>query len=405
MMKKILLSAFCVLFGANLANAEPEQKIVRTPVESSNIEIIDLNITPMKTNFNPDTGGSVAAKEGTFVKVSTGSGSGKSKEEATRNAIAEAISKLKGFSSANFSTKSQKFVNELGVIESLDTQIYKASKGRVDSYEIISIDTEPNGAYAVSVNVYKTLFERNEKANLVIFNASKYKALGDTLRKHLTNNLVQSKKFNVLDRKNSAYYKAEKQLIESEDASSEDIYKLGNVLGTDYMLVFNLRAIGASAQKAVNITANSANVVKGDVVVDYRLILFATRELKLANTLNLSITLKDDSVKSNEEAMAKIAKAIFMDISNTLYPLFVASVEGKEVLFEEKLDIGAIYECESKTNANSGKVQVIKANAKNSRATIIEGEVGFNDVCKLAISSGKDANYKLGTGGGVNLGW
>ena len=103
--------------------------------------------------------------------------------------------------------------------------------------------------------------------------------------------------------------------------------------------------------------------------------------------------------------MAKIAKAIFTDISNTLYPLFVASVEGKEVLFEEKLDIGAIYECESKTNANSGKVQIIKANANNSRATIIEGEVAFNDVCKFAINSGKDANYKLGTGGGVNLGW
>lgn len=404
-MKQFLLSAFCALFGAVLANAEPVQEIAYGPSDTGNIEIIDLNITPMKTNFTADAGASISTKEGTFVKVSTGSGSGKTKEEATRNALVDATSKLKGFSTANFSTKSQKFVNELGVVESLDTQIYKASKGRIDSYEITSIETEPNGAYAVSVNVYKTLFERNEKPNLVVFNASKYKALGDSLRKYLTNELVQSKKFNVLDRKNSAYYKAEKQLIESEDASSEDIYKLGNVLGTDYMLVFNLSAVGASAKKAVNITANSANVVKGDVVVDYRLILFATRELKLANTLTLSITLKDDSVKSNEEAMAKIAKAIFSDISNTLYPLFVASVENKEVLFEEKLELNAIYECESKSNANSGKVQVIKANAKNSRAKIIDGEVAFNDVCKLSLEKGKDANYKLGTGGGVNLGW
>lgn len=404
-MKKILLSAFCALFGAVLAYAEPVQEIAYGPSDTGNIEIIDLNITPMKTNFTADASASISAKEGTFVKVSTGSGSGKTKEEATKNALVDATSKLKGFSTANFSTKSQKFVNELGVVESLDTQIYKASKGRIDSYEITSIETEPNGAYAVSVNVYKTLFERNEKPNLVVFNASKYKALGDSLRKYLTNELVQSKKFNVLDRKNSAYYKAEKQLIESEDSSSEDIYKLGNVLGTDYMLVFNLSAVGASPKRAVNITANSANVVKGDVVVDYRLILFATRELKLANTLTLSITLKDDSVKSNEEAMAKIAKAIFSDISNTLYPLFVASVENKEVLFEEKLELNAIYECESKSNANSGKVQVIKANAKNSRAKIIDGEVAFNDVCKLSLEKGKDANYKLGTGGGVNLGW
>lgn len=404
-MKKYLLIAFCSLFGVNVINGEPIQEVSFGPSDTGNIEIIDLNITPMKTNFNPDIGSTISAKEGTFIKVATGEGSGKSKEEATRNAIIEAMSKLKGFSSANFSTKSQQFMSPAGVVQTLDTQIYKASKGRIDSYEITSIDTEPNGAYAVRVNVYKTLFQRNEKPNLVVFNASKYKVLGDTLRKYLTNELVQSKKFNVLDRKNSAYYKAEKQLIESEDASSEDIYKLGNVLGTDYMLVFNLRAVGASAQKAVNITANNANVTKGDVVVDYRLILFATRELKLANTLNLSITLKDNSIKSNEEAMAKIAEAIFTDISNTLYPLFVAMVENKEAIFEEKLEMGAIYECESKSSANSGKVQVVKANTTNSRAKIIDGEVAFNDVCKLSLEKGKDANYKLGTGGGVNLGW
>lgn len=398
-MKIPYLLAFCV----GLAFAEPIQEIAFAPSDTGNIEIIDLNITPLKTNFSPELSSTVTAREGTFIKVATAEGSGASKEEATKNALIEAVSKLKGLSTANLSTK--QFNNQMGVVQKFEPSINKASQGRIDSYEITSIELEPNGAYAVRVNVYKTLFERNEKPNLVIFNASKYKLLGDSLRKYLTNELVQSKKFNVLDRKNGAYYKAEKQLIESEDATSEDIYKLGNVLGTDYMLVFNLRAVGASASNSVNITANSSNVTKGDVVVDYRLILFATKEIKLANTLNLSITLKDDSVKSNEEAMSKIAKAVYTDISNTLYPLFVAMVDNQEVFFEEKLELNAIYECESKTNANFGRVLISKANASNSRAKILDGEVALGDVCKLSLEKGKNANYKLGTGGGVNLGW
>ena len=407
-MKKFLLAALFAGLWLNFALAEPQQQIIGTPTDVGNVEIIDLNITPAKSTFSTDLGTSISAKEGTFVKMSVGEGSGASKDEATRNAISDALGRLKGISVSNASLKTQKFGGvQTGTIQSFNPQTYKAAQGRIDSYEITNIDLEPNGSYVVRVNVYKILFERNEKPNVVIFNASRYKNLGETLRQRLTNEMVQSKRFNVLDRKNDAYYKAEKALLQSEDASSEDLYKLGNVFGTDYMLVFNLRNVGASAKKSAGVAAtnSTSTAVKGDIVVDYRMMLFATRELKLANTLNLTITLKDDSVKSNEEAFEKIAKAIFTDISNTLYPIFVAMVEKDEALFEEKLELGAIYECESKTNANSGRVQVTKANAKNSRAKIIDGEVALGDTCKLSLETGKAANYKLGTNGGVQLGW
>ena len=393
-MKKYLLTALCVVF----AFAEPADN-----TNSSNIQIVDLDINPINTNSNGQSS-TRSTKEGTFIKVSMGEGRANTREEAVRNALVEAISKMRGFSTSNFSVKSQEIPTQTGFVQTLNTQVYKATKGRIDSYDIISVE-EVSGAYLAKVNVYKTLFTRDEKPKLVIFNASAYKDLGNTLQQRLTNELVQSKKIKVLDRKNNAYYKAEKQIIESEDASSEDIYKLGNVLGTDYMLIFNLRAVGASKSKSANITVNNADVTKGDVVVDYRLILFATRELKVANTLNMTVSLKDDSVKSNEEAMAKIAKAIFIDLSDSLYPIFVSMVDDKEVLFEEKLEIDSIYECSSQTSSDSGKVKITKSNANNSTAKIIKGKVGFGDVCKLSLEKGKEANYQLGTNGGVQLGW
>ena len=400
-MRKLFLSAFCALFGRSLAQAAPQQKIVGTPTDSDNVEIIDLNITPAaRTAFSAEIGSSLTTRDGTFIKTSTGEGSGQTKEIATRNAVLEAISKLKGLSAEkNLNLQSLEVPTLFGTVLT-NPQMSAATKGRIDSYDIISVNIEPNGWYMVRVNVYKTLFERSKKPSVTIINASRFKELGETLQRRLTNDLVQSKKFNVLDRKNDAYYKAEKQLIESEDASSEDVYKLGNILGTDYMLIVNLRDLGKSSSSSSSVASTSASskASKADVVVDYQMILFATKEVKLANTLTLTLSLKDGGVKANEEAMGQISKAVSTDLLNTLYPLVVAAMQDKEITFADRLDANAIYEC------GSGRVQVTKS-AQTSKAKILSGEVAVGDVCKVAIETGKEANYKLGTNGGVNLGW
>ena len=400
-MRKLFLSAFCALFGLSLAQAAPQQKIVGTPTDSDNVEIIDLNITPAaRTAFSAEIGSSLTTRDGTFIKTSTGEGSGQTKEIATRNAVLEAISKLKGLSAEkNLNLQSLEVPTLFGTVLT-NPQMSAATKGRIDSYDIISVNIEPNGWYMVRVNVYKTLFERSKKPSVTIINASRFKELGETLQRRLTNDLVQSKKFNVLDRKNDAYYKAEKQLIESEDASSEDVYKLGNILGTDYMLIVNLRDLGKSSSSSSGVASTSASskASKADVVVDYQMILFATKEVKLANTLTLTLSLKDGGVKANEEAMGQISKAVSTDLLNTLYPLVVAAMQDKEITFADRLDANAIYEC------GSGRVQVTKS-AQTSKAKILRGEVAVGDVCKVAIETGKEANYKLGTNGGVNLGW
>lgn len=400
-MRKLFLSAFCALFGLSLAQAAPQQIIIGTPTDSDNVEIIDLNITPAaRTAFSAEIGSSLTTRDGTFIKTSIGEGSGQTKEIATRNAVLEAISKLKGLSAEkNLNLQSLEVPTLFGTVLT-NPQMSAATKGRIDSYDIISVNIEPNGWYMVRVNVYKTLFERSKKPSVTIINASRFKELGETLQRRLTNDLVQSKKFNVLDRKNDAYYKAEKQLIESEDASSEDVYKLGNILGTDYMLIVNLRDLGKSSSSSSGVASTSASskASKADVVVDYQMILFATKEVKLANTLTLTLSLKDGGVKANEEAMGQISKAVSTDLLNTLYPLVVAAMQDKEITFADRLDANAIYEC------GSGRVQVTKS-AQTSKAKILSGEVAVGDVCKVAIETGKEANYKLGTNGGVNLGW
>ena len=388
-MKKILITALFMGLCVNFAAAEPENAEANATTE-------------IKSNFTASIGESLTTRDGTFIKTSTGEGSGQTKEIATRNAVLEAISRMKGMSAEkNLSLQSLEVPTLFGTVLT-NPQMSKATKGRIDSYDVISVNLEPNGWYVVRVNVYKTLFERSKKPSVTILNNSRFKQLGETLRQRISNDLVKSQKFSILDRKNDAYYQAEKALIESEDASSEDVYKLGNVLGTDYMLIINLRDLGKAntTSSGIAATGTPSKSSKADVVVDYQMILFATKEIKLSNTISLSVTLKDDSVKSNEEAMGTISKAVSADILDTLYPLIVAAIDtSKAVTFADKLEKGAVYDC------GSGKVQVTKSGA-NSIAKILDGEIALGDSCKIATADGgKDAGYKLGTGGGVNLGW
>ena len=354
-------------------------------------------------NFNKDTGLALSNKDGTYINVAQGEGSGSSKEEATLNALANALSKIKGISiDVKQGVNQRAHTYLLGYTNVLDNKIKTAAKGRIDSYEItsVSMDTDTN-KYVVSVNVYKTLFKRSEKAHIVRFNDSVFKQLGDNILQNITNELVKSKKFVVLDRSSDKYYKAEKDLLNSDDASSEDLYKLGNVLGTDYMLVFNLRKIGQSSNQSSKLTSLDDKNIRADVVLDYKLILFATKEVKLSDTLTINILVKEADVKSDEMASQKIAKELSSKLLDELFPLYIASVSKEELIFEESLNKGDIYECEGQS---SSRVQIISSSAKISHAKILQGSPSLADICKLE-SQGKKANYELGEGGGVNLGF
>lgn len=60
------------------------------------------------------------------------------------------------------------------------------------------------------------------------------------MQQKIISGLLQSRKFNVLDCDSSGYYEIEKALIKSGDAASDEVYKLKNVLATDYILLFSI---------------------------------------------------------------------------------------------------------------------------------------------------------------------
>lgn len=376
----------------------------------------------------------------TNTKSSTGEGVGLTREEAINNAIIEAVGKMGGVNINSLrKSNSSVFSNGLDttIQDHYSEQISKATKGRVDSYEINSIEQDENGKYMANVTIFKTTTTKKYQApglsadnrrSISVFDSTPdptKRGIGAALQQKIITNLLQSRKFNVLDRDSNGYYEMEKALIQSGNAAKDEIYKLKNVLGTDYILLFSISALDGK-QKTSNLTGKSK--MEAEVVIDYRVLLFATRQIKFANTLSMKVALKDDSLSTNEQVLGQIARQISNDILNAIYPLKVAGVENGEIIFSQSLNQGDVYECFSlgkaikdsytkettgRIETKSGSIEVTRSTPKLSYAKITEGSVKVGDICRPLGNSGsgngytigRDANYKVEEGGGVNLGF
>lgn len=373
------------------------------------------------------------------TKKAMGEGYGKTYEDALIKALSDAVGRMYGgklSAKSTFITDSKSVNSDKELEKNFNDQIRKISGGSYDSYNVISSKKTQEG-YNVIVSIKKTTTTKKYKApglsadsrrSISVFNSTantQYKGIGDALQQKIITDLLDSRKFNVLDRDSKGYYDLEKALIKSGDAHGDEVYKLGNVLGSDYMLLFAVTGIDGSSKKS-NPTSKTKNKV--EITIDYRVLLFATRQIKFSNSLAMEINLKDGSLGENEKALDSVAQKISSDILNAIYPLKVASVTGDEVIFSQKLNEGETYECfalgerikDSYTKETTGRVEnkvgevnIVRVNPKMSYAKITQGAVKKGNLCRpLSVGNtgngytiGKDANYKLEEDGGVNLGF
>ena len=374
------------------------------------------------------------------TKDARGEGYGSSYEEAVNKALADAISKMYGGKLAvgsKLSTDYTKTNDKQQLQKSYNEEIARISGGTFDSYEVIS-NSKQGDEYKVVVLIKKTTTTKKYKApgqsasnrrSITVFNATpdiNKRGIGNNLQQQIITDLLQSRKFNVLERDTPGYYEMEKSLIKSGDAASDEIYKLKNVLATDYILLFSVSDIDGGVKKS-NLTGKTK--IEAEIKVDYRVLLFATRQIKFSNTLVMKTTIKDDSITADTALIEQIAGRISSDILNAIYPLKVASVENGEVVFSQTLNQGDTYECfalgkaikdsytketTGRVETKSGDIEVVRSTPKLSYAKITSGSVKVGDICRpLSNGSGsgngytigRDANYKIDENGGVNLGF
>lgn len=389
----------------------------------------------------------------TSVKSAEGVGIGVTREEAISNAIAEALGQINGI---RISKESLKTVHSVKTndghkgVYTYNNSIKRITKGNVDSFKIIDVN-EVEGRFEAIVSVtnskttkkYKTpgLNLKNRRSIIVIpanINYDSFQILGEyksavsvniNLSQELLNAITQTRKFNVLDREENRAFFDEQNVISSEDAGRDEVLKLGQVLGSDYILLTSIKEISIGKEKPSAYIASTNNSYKASVTVQFKVITTATRQVKFSNTRTFDFEPSGNSNKQiYYDTLKQISNKISAELIENIYPLKILDVNNNEITINQgNLSLGSRYhvfklgakivdsytkESLGTTETNVGTVEIIRVLPKYSIAKIIEGKISKDNIARLISEGtekgefekiGKESDVEIKSNGGVVL--
>lgn len=362
----------------------------------------------------------------TSTKTATGEGYGITYSEAVDNALAQAVTKLNGAyikASNSFSqTQLESSADGTNINALFNQKISKATNGRFSSFEVIE-NTKTEDGFRVVVSIQKTAVSKkyelagmkNDRRKIIVAPAlspNNFSLLGRDseqilrdLRFKIESNIHKTRKFDLLDRQAGEALAVERDII-LNDANKDEALKLGQNLGTDYILLYTISDVNTTNKNYSIIGSGSSSKVS--VSINYQVITFATRQIRFADSINLDIKSKDyDSILND------IASTIVLNTQAAIYPPKIEKISNNQAVFTQSLPINTQLECYKKGDKIydsytkelngyeeifSALVQVTNANAKTSYAKILEGNANKGDICRFKNignnSTSNDANGK-----------
>ena len=220
--------------------------------------------------------------------------------------------------------------------------------GYVSGYQVVSSIKDDDGTYQVEMIVeiekYEVPGQDNNRRGIAVlgFKAEKAFCMGTSLTADkqiesvtdaLVNALTATRKFSVLDRDNEDVYNLEKSLVLSEDAKRSEIAKLGNVKGTDYIVTGTVKSLSINSNKQkIALTGDTFTTYSASVSIDFKLLAFATRQVKFASSVRVSLGNSEISGKKCQDIllllMQKAASQIVDKCIENIYPPLIVNVNG-----------------------------------------------------------------------------
>lgn len=223
------------------------------------------------------------------------------------------------------------------------------TKGVVQSYEILSSNKTPEGGFELEMKVLISKLKKSKSANrkriavidlnyrgdCCYYENSKYNGItvGQELSNAISTNLVQSRKFTVLDRRYQNQVANEKKRLTAGNVPVSELVKLGEELFADYILVGTVNSFNIKKTERKMLSSNMIiNSIKANASINYRIIDTATGQIKFAETFNARV---DNGIKSNDSPVLALEKSILnasqkigTKILEAIYPFVVEGVNG-----------------------------------------------------------------------------
>jgi hypothetical protein len=218
--------------------------------------------------------------------------------------------------------------------------ITTATEGVVDGYDVLSSgrDSSLGNNYVVQLVVRISKLKQSKQLNrlrmavsglYVDDNVSDRRAADATalaIQNRVIDYLTQTRRFAMIDRNNIADTQTELNYIATSGMATRELARLGNKVGTDYLVVMILRELNTNIYQKKMKTNNRIKETKQVVgEVSVRILDVATSQIKFSDT----ILIQSDR---DYRALAKDGgRVIGQTIQNAIYPARIVAIDGDTV--------------------------------------------------------------------------
>jgi curli biogenesis system outer membrane secretion channel CsgG len=306
----------------------------------------------------------VAIAQISYVDVEA-RGEGAGFADALNNALLEAIAQVNGrtlASEAESKTREVTRQTESGktyyASSDFQQKIRSATNGTISSYEILKEEAQGDGWYRVNVRAEVARYERATNATRTRIAILPFRTtaagydvadsrigadeLTQLLTQDLVTQLVQSRKFTILDREYIEEIAGEQKLISSDRVRPEEMARLGEVLVADLILAGTLRNLQAGRRSLrIELSDKTIHVPYVTASLGLRVIDTATQQAKFADTVR--VDLKPSASRNQSPSPSNIAELATMAIAKkasarlleAIFPVLIVSVDGSTVTLNQ----------------------------------------------------------------------
>jgi hypothetical protein len=388
---------------------------------------------------------SVEAATETVVRNVTAHGD--TRELAIINAVVESIQQVHGISldvQKQLSTSFKEVMRGKGSDEEQSyestmqqrQELLKRAKGYVKTYEVLNAEKVEDGrVWEVTIRVQIPKYvatgqDRSKTRTMAVLPfrvQTKAYDIGDVqfsaeefswqLNHKLITELTQARKFRLLDREYVEEYENEKALLKSGEVPVEETLRLGQRLGSDFMItgVITDYRIKEEEKQVLGLAATNRSV---SLIFEFRVIEVAPQEIRWSGAVELALdqgdlkqlTASDDLIQVQNAVLKDAAAIVASDVLEVIFPVKVLSVSGGEIALNQggiRVEKGQLFDVftpgQKVVDPDTGRkiridgprvgtVEVVSVRPKFSIARMIEGDieqVETRAICRRKAVEGK----------------
>ena len=284
----------------------------------------------------------------TVVSVST-TGVGFNSKDAIKDGLVQAISQVNGLqmssqtSSSMVSFETVKDGDEtFASSSSFQEKVKQNTKGVIQSWQIISVGKNQSGEMfeaKLNVNVSKLQLSSElkrmrfvvspVKINNQIKDRSSAKSFEKIFNSQLRSMLVKSNRFALLDRKNSKEIDKEINFIKGSNVRTEELAKLGNKVGADYIIVTSLQNINNKTIKT-KLMGETISTKQSEIDLTISIIDIATSQIIFSDSMSLS-----QAGGSLSKFSKLIAERLARKITDTFFPAKLIAFKNNKLTVDQ----------------------------------------------------------------------